>query len=297
MEHETRELLDMIELALAEEDRSVEEDIRKATRRLWSRFERQESSLLLSGEYDDRNALCALHAGAGGTESQDWASILLRMYIRWAERQGYEAEVLDMSEGDEAGFKSAYLFVKGDNAYGYLRGERGVHRLVRLSPFDSDHARHTSFALVEVLPEAEAQLDLEIPADELRIDTFRSSGPGGQHMQKSSSAVRITHLPTGIVSSCQSQRSQHQNKEVAMRILYSRILEVQRKEKEEARAKLKGERVDAAWGNQIRSYVLHPYKLVKDHRTGYESSAAEAVLDGELDEFIDSYLRSKVGEA
>ncbi len=297
MEREARELLDMIELALVEGDSSVEEDIAKATRRLWSRFERQESSLLLSGEYDDRNALCALHAGAGGTESQDWASILLRMYIRWAERQGYEAEVLDMSEGDEAGFKSAYLLVKGGHAYGYLRGERGVHRLVRLSPFDSDHARHTSFALVEVLPEAEAQLDLEIPADELKIDTFRSSGPGGQHMQKSSSAVRITHLPTGIVATCQSQRSQHQNKDVAMRILYSRVLEVQRKEKEEARAKLKGERVDAAWGNQIRSYVLHPYKLVKDHRTGYESSAAEAVLDGELDEFVDSYLRSKVGEA
>ncbi len=297
MEREVREMIDMIELALTEEDSSVQEDIADATRRLWSRFEKQETRLMLSGDYDDHNALLALHAGAGGTESQDWASILLRMYIRWAERQGYEAEVLDVSEGDEAGVKSAYLDIRGDHAYGYLRGEMGVHRLVRLSPFDADHARNTSFALVEVMPEAEAQLDLEIPADDLRVDTFRSSGPGGQHMQKSSSAVRITHIPTGIVAACQSQRSQHQNKEVAMRILYSRVLEVQRKEAEQARAKLKGERIEAGWGNQIRSYVLHPYKLVKDHRTGYESSAAEAVLDGTLDEFIDSYLRSKVGEA
>lgn len=297
MEREVRELLDMTELALAEDDDSVQEDIAEATRRLLSRFEKQETRLLLSGEYDDRNALCALHAGAGGTESQDWASMLLRMYIRWAETQGYEAEVLDVSEGDEAGIKSAYFDIKGDHAYGYLRGERGVHRLVRLSPFDADHARHTSFALVEVMPEAEAQGDLEVSPDELKVETFRSSGPGGQHMQKSSSAVRITHQPTGVVATCQSQRSQYQNKEVAMRILYARLLEIKRKENEEARAKLKGERVDAGWGNQIRSYVLHPYKLVKDHRTGYESPAAEAVLDGALDEFIDAYLRSQVGEA
>ncbi len=297
MEREVRELLDMTELALAEDDDSVQEDIAEATRRLLSRFEKQETRLLLSGEYDDRNALCALHAGAGGTESQDWASMLLRMYIRWAETQGYEAEVLDVSEGDEAGIKSAYFDIKGDHAYGYLRGERGVHRLVRLSPFDADHARHTSFALVEVMPEAEAQGDLEVSPDELKVETFRSSGPGGQHMQKSSSAVRITHQPTGVVATCQSQRSQYQNKEVAMRILYARLLEIKRKENEEARAKLKGERVDAGWGNQIRSYVLHPYKLVKDHRTGYESPAAEAVLDGALDEFIDAYLLSQVGEA
>lgn len=297
MEREARELLDMVDLASSEDDTSVHDDIADATRKLWARFEKQETRLMLSGDYDDHNALLALHAGAGGTESQDWASMLMRMYIRWAERQGFEAEVLDVSDGDEAGIKSAYLNVTGDHAYGYLRGEMGVHRLVRLSPFDADHARHTSFALVEVMPEAEAQLDLEIPADDLRIDTYRSSGPGGQHMQKSSSAVRVTHIPTGIVAACQSQRSQHQNKEVAMRILYSRVLEVQRKEAEAERAKLKGERVDAGWGNQIRSYVLHPYKLVKDHRTGHESSAAESVLDGALDEFIDSYLRSKVGEA
>jgi len=296
MEAGAQDLLGMVQLALADDDDSVQADIAQETAALWSRFEKQETSLLLAGEYDDRNALCALHAGAGGTESQDWASMLLRMYLRWAERQGYEAEVLEVSEGDEAGIKSAFLSIKGDHAYGYLRGERGVHRLVRLSPFDADHARHTSFALVEVLPEAEALLDLEIPATDLKVDTFRSSGPGGQNMQKVSSAVRITHLPTGIVATCQCQRSQHQNKEVALKILYARVLEVQRQERAEARSKLKGERVDAGWGNQIRSYVLHPYKMVKDHRTGFETSAAEAVLDGALDEFIAAFLRSKVGE-
>ncbi len=296
MEAEAKDLASMVQLALSDDDDSVVADLTTETAALWSRFEKQETTLLLSGEYDDRNALCALHAGAGGTESQDWASMLLRMYIRWAERQGYEAEVLDVSEGDEAGIKSAVLSIKGDHAYGYLRGERGVHRLVRLSPFDADHARHTSFALVEVLPEAEPQLDLEIPAEELKIDTFRSSGPGGQNMQKVSSAVRITHLPTGIVASSQSQRSQHQNKEVALKILYSRVLEVQQKDRDAARAKLKGERVDNAWGNQIRSYVLHPYKMVKDHRTGCETSAAEAVLDGALDDFVAAFLRSRVGE-
>jgi peptide chain release factor 2 len=297
MEAEARDLLGMVEMAVAEGDDSLQSDLARDTTALWGQFEKHEAGLLLSGEYDDHDALLALHAGAGGTESQDWANMLLRMYVRWAERQGYQAEILDISEGDEAGIKSAFLSMKGDHAYGYLRGERGVHRLVRLSPFDADHARHTSFALVEVLPEAEAELDLEIPADDLRVDTFRSSGPGGQHMQKSSSAVRITHLPTGIVSTCQSQRSQHQNKEVALKILYARVLELQRKEKDEARAKLKGERIDAGWGNQIRSYVLHPYKMVKDHRTGCETSAAEAVLDGALDEFISAFLRSKVGDA
>jgi len=296
MESEAQDLLGMVNLALADEDESVKADVSSEATALWSRFEKQETSLLLSGEYDDRNALVALHAGAGGTESQDWASMLVRMYVRWAERQGYEAEVLDVSEGDEAGIKSAFLIVRGDHPYGYLRGERGVHRLVRLSPFDADHARHTSFALVEVLPEAEVLVDLEIPSADLKVDTYRSSGPGGQNMQKVSSAVRITHLPTGIVSTCESQRSQHQNKEVALQILYARVLEVQRKEREAARAKLKGERVDAGWGNQIRSYVLHPYKMVKDHRTGFETPAAEAVLDGALDEFVAAYLRSKVGE-
>jgi peptide chain release factor 2 len=240
--------------------------------------------------------MLALHAGAGGTESQDWANMLLRMYLRWAERHDYKAEVLDVSPGEEAGIKSAIVEIKGDYVYGYLKGEHGVHRLVRLSPFDADHARHTSFVLVEVLPEAEETVDVKIAPEDLRIDTFRSSGPGGQHMQKTSSAVRITHLPTGLIATCQGQRSQHQNKEAALRVLYSRLLELDRERKEEERAKLKGGRIEAGWGNQIRSYVLHPYKMVKDHRTDYEVHDAEAVLDGELDGFITDYLRSKVGK-
>jgi peptide chain release factor 2 len=296
-EKETGELLGMVELAIAEGDDSIEDDVAGEARRLWSDFEQMETRLLLSGELDDHNALCALHAGAGGTESQDWASMLLRMYVRWAERQHYDAELLEVSEGEEAGIKSAYLSVRGDHAYGYLKGEHGVHRLVRLSPFDADHARHTSFALVEVLPEADEQLDIDVPPEELKVETFKSSGPGGQHMQKTSSAVRITHLPSGITASCQSQRSQHQNKEAALKIIYARLLEEQRLQNERDRTRLKGERVDAAWGNQIRSYVLHPYKLVKDHRTGFESPGAEAVLDGALDGFIADYLRSKVGES
>lgn len=297
MEKETNDLREVVELALDEEDKSVETDVAREVRNLWRRFEKEETILLLSGEYDDHDALLNVHAGAGGTESQDWAAMLLRMYITWAERNGYEAEVLDSSEGDEAGIKSAYISIRGDHAYGYLKGERGVHRLVRLSPFDADHARHTSFALVEVLPEAEEQLDFTIPTEDLRVDTFRSSGPGGQHMQKTSSAVRITHIPTGLVATCQSQRSQHQNRDVALKILYARLLEMELEKKQKEQDRLKGERVDAGWGNQIRSYVLHPYKMVKDHRTGHETSAAEAVLDGSLDEFITAYLRSLVGES
>jgi len=290
------DLREMIVLAIEEKDHSLEEEIQQELKKLNSRFERLESQQLFTGDYDSRNAMVALHAGAGGTESQDWANMLLRMYLRWAERHNYKAEVLDVSPGEEAGIKSAVLEIKGDYVYGYLKGEHGVHRLVRLSPFDADHARHTSFALVEVLPEAEGTVDVKIASEDLRIDTFRSSGPGGQHMQKTSSAVRITHLPTGLVATCQGQRSQHQNKEAALRILYSRLLELDRENKEAERAKLKGERIEAGWGNQIRSYVLHPYKMVKDHRTDYEVHNAEAVLDGELDGFITNYLRSQVGK-
>jgi peptide chain release factor 2 len=296
LEKKTADLREMIVLAIGEGDYSLKEEIQLELKKLSSRFEQLESQQLFTGDYDNRNAMLALHAGAGGTESQDWANMLLRMYLRWAERHDYKAEVLDVSPGEEAGIKSAILEIKGDYVYGYLKGEHGVHRLVRLSPFDADHARHTSFVLAEVLPEAEGTVDIKIAPEDLRIDTFRSSGPGGQHMQKTSSAVRITHLPTGLIATCQGQRSQHQNKEAALRVLYSRLLELERGKKEDERAKLKGGRIEAGWGNQIRSYVLHPYKMVKDHRTGYEVHDAEAVLDGELDGFITDYLRSKVGK-
>jgi len=296
LEKKAADLQEMIVLAIGEEDYSLKEEIQLELKKLSSRFEQLESQQLFTGDYDSRNAMLALHAGAGGTESQDWANMLLRMYLRWAERHDYKAEVLDVSPGEEAGIKSAILEIKGDYVYGYLKGEHGVHRLVRLSPFDADHARHTSFVLVEVLPEAEEMVDVRIAPEDLRIDTFRPSGPGGQHMQKTSSAVRITHLPTGLIATCQGQRSQHQNKEAALKVLYSRLLEFDREKKEEERAKLKGGRIEAGWGNQIRSYVLHPYKMVKDHRTDYEVHDAEAVLDGELDGFITEYLRSKVGK-
>ncbi len=296
LEKKSTDLQEMIVLAIEEEDYSLKEEIQLELKKLNSQFEQLESQQLFTGDYDSRNAMLALHAGAGGTESQDWANMLLRMYLRWAERHDYKAEVLDVSPGEEAGIKSAIVEIKGDYVYGYLKGEHGVHRLVRLSPFDADHARHTSFVLAEVLPEAEETVDVKINPEDLRMDTFRSSGPGGQHMQKTSSAVRITHLPTGLAAACQGQRSQHQNKEAALKILYSRLLELDRKKQEEKRAKLKGGRIEAGWGNQIRSYVLHPYKMVKDHRTDYEVHDAEAVLDGELDGFITDYLRSKVGK-
>jgi peptide chain release factor 2 len=281
---------------MALDDSSLESEIESEVNRLASLLDEMELERAFSGEYDDRNAILSIHAGAGGTESQDWAQMLMRMYLRWAERRGYKAEVLDVSPGEEAGIKSAVIDVSGDYATGYLKSEHGVHRLVRLSPFDADHARHTSFALVEVMPEAEADVDVRIAPEDLKVDTFRSSGPGGQHMQKTSSAVRLTHLPTGLTVSCQSERSQHQNKEIAMKILLSRLLEVELKKRAEERAKIKGGRIEAGWGNQIRSYVLHPYKMVKDHRTDYQSADAEAVLDGELDGFISAYLRSKMGE-
>ena len=220
----------------------------------------------------------------------------MRMYLRWAERRGYKAEVLDVSPGEEAGIKSAIITINGDYACGYLKSEHGVHRLVRLSPFDADHARHTSFAMVEVMPEAEADVDVSIGPDDLKVETFRSSGPGGQHMQKTSSAVRLTHLPTGLVVASQSERSQFQNKEIAMKILQARMLELKLADQAEERARLKGERLAAGWGNQIRSYVLHPYKMVKDHRTNYQTGNPDAVLDGELDDFITEYLRSIMGK-
>ncbi len=283
-------------LPLAEEDVSFREELGKEVDTLVVQLDDLELEMAFSGEYDARSALLTLHAGAGGTESQDWAEMLLRMYLRWAERRGWKAEVLDTSPGEEAGIKSATILISGEYAYGYLKSEHGVHRLVRLSPFDSDHARHTSFALVELMPEAEIGVDVKLGPDDLKIDFFRSSGPGGQHMQKTSTAVRITHLPSGLVVTCQSERSQHQNKEIALKILQSRLLELELTRREEERAKLKGKHLSAGWGNQIRSYVLHPYKLVKDHRTDYETGNAEAVLEGELDGFITAYLRSQIGK-
>jgi len=291
-----KKVADIAELIpLIQEDASLGAEIQSEIGRVASRLDELELEMAFTGEYDARNAILALHAGAGGTESQDWAEMLLRMYLRWAERHGYKAEVLDISPGEEAGIKSAVIGVSGDYACGYLKSEHGVHRLVRLSPFDADHARHTSFVLVEVMPEAEADVDVKIEPDDLRVDVFRSSGPGGQHMQKTSSAVRLTHLSTGLVVTCQSERSQHQNKEIALRILHSRLLELELAKRAEERARLKGKRIAAGWGNQIRSYVLHPYKMVKDHRTDYQTSDTEAVLDGELDGFITAYLRSKMG--
>ena len=292
-----KKVADMAELvSLAEEDSSLRLEIESEIDKLLSHLDELELEMAFSGEYDARSAILTIHAGAGGTESQDWAQMLLRMYLRWAERRGYKAEVLDTSPGEEAGVKSAIISVTGDYACGYLKSEHGVHRLVRLSPFDADHARHTSFALVEVMPEAEADVDVKIEAEDLRVDVFRSSGPGGQHMQKTSSAVRLTHLPTGLVVTCQSERSQHQNKETALRILQSRLLELELAKRDEERARLKGKRIAAGWGNQIRSYVLHPYKMVKDHRTNYQTSDTDAVLDGELDGFITAYLRSSLSK-
>jgi len=285
----------LIELALEEGDASLQDGIQTEADGLEKELEKRELELAFSGEYDSRNAILSIHAGAGGTESMDWADMLMRMYLRWAERRGYETELLDITKGEEGGVKSATISFTGDYAYGYLKSEHGVHRLVRLSPFDSDHARHTSFVLVEVLPEAETDTDFVINPDDLKIETFRSSGPGGQHMQKTSSAVRITHLPTGQVVTSQSERSQHQNKDIAMRILLSRLLELELEKQAEEKAKLKGKRIEAGWGNQIRSYVLHPYRMVKDHRTEYETGNTEAVLAGEIDDFITAYLRSIAG--
>ncbi len=296
LEKKVADITELVSLAVEEKDVSLEGEVRSEIERLTVRLDELDLEMAFSSEYDARNAILAIHAGAGGTESQDWAEMLLRMYLRWAERRGYKAEILDTSPGEEVGLKSAVMGISGDYACGYLRSEHGVHRLVRLSPFDADHARHTSFVLVEVMPEAEADVDVRIEPDDLKVDVFRSSGPGGQHMQKTSSAVRLTHLPTGLTVTCQSERSQHQNREIALKILQSRLLELELKKRAEERAKLKGKRIDAGWGSQIRSYVLHPYKMVKDHRTGYETGNSEAVLDGELDDFIIAYLRSRAGK-
>jgi peptide chain release factor 2 len=296
LEKRARDLADLLELAATEGDEGVAADVASDVRALAAELDERELLLALSGGYDRRDAILAIHAGAGGTDSQDWAEMLLRMYLRWADKRGYQARVLDVMPGEEAGVKSATVEVAGPNAYGYLRSERGVHRLVRLSPFDQAHARHTSFALVEVMPEAEEAAEVTIDPDDLRIDVFRASGHGGQNVQKNATAVRITHVPTGIVASCQNERSQYRNKELALKVLQARLLVRELERQAEEKDRLKGEHVSAAWGNQIRSYVLHPYKMVKDHRTGFETSDAEGVLDGELDELVRSYQKWSLGK-
>jgi len=253
-------------------------------------------ALSFSGPYDDRNAVLAVHAGAGGTESQDWAEMLQRMYLRWAEQHGFKADLIDVTPGDEAGIKSTTIEIEGPHAYGWLRSERGVHRLVRLSPFDAAHARHTSFALVEVLPEVAGEAEVEIDEGDLRLDVFRAGGHGGQNVQKNSTAVRVTHLPTGIVAICQNERSLRRNKESALRVLEARLLEREVERMEQERADLKGEHVEAGWGNQIRSYVLHPYKMVKDLRSEYEASDPLKVLEGDLGPLLKAYLQWQLGK-
>jgi len=294
---QVREANELLVLAMAEGDESLGSEVAAEADRLTQELERREFRLLLSGPHDPSSAIMAIHAGAGGTDAADWAAMLLRMYLRWAESHNFKTNVIDQMDGEEAGIKSATVTMDGEYAYGYLRSERGVHRLVRLSPFDAAHRRHTSFALVEVWPQVGEDSEITIRPADLQIETFRSSSAGGQHMQKNETAVRITHLPTGIVVSCQNERSQTQNRENALKVLRARLAELEERKRREQLAELKGEHVKAEWGSQIRSYVLHPYQMVKDHRTDYETSNVTAILDGRLDEFMEAYLRSALGQS
>jgi peptide chain release factor 2 len=296
LSRDVEDLLTLHELAEAEADQAAQEEVGRELERLTARVGELEFQLALSGDYDANDALVAIHASEGGTESQDWAEMLLRMYLRWAEKRGFKAEVLDLTPGEEAGIKSATVQITGDYAYGYLKSERGGHRLVRISPFDSAKRRHTSFALVEVMPVVEQDVDVEIRPEDVEMDVYRSSGAGGQHVNKTSSAVRLTHKPTGIIVTCQNERSQTQNREVAMRILRSKLVERRLAEVEAEQRRLKGEHVSAGFGSSIRSYVLHPYTMVKDARTGHETSNAQAVLDAALDEFMRAWLYSQIGD-
>lgn len=290
------EALELIEMSAAEEDDSMLGELTVEVAALTALLEKLEFQLVLSGKHDKDAALLSIHAGAGGTESQDWAEMLMRMYLRWSEASKYQVRLVDQTEGEEAGLKSVTLLIEGDYAYGYLKSERGVHRLVRISPFDASSRRHTSFALVEVVPDSATDIEIEINPDDLEIDVYKSGGAGGQHVQKNSTAIRIRHLPTGLVVTCQNERSQLQNRETALRILRGRLYDMELKKQEEEQARLKGQHIEAGWGNQIRSYVLHPYKMVKDHRTNHEVGNAEAVLDGRLDDFIEAYLRYTIGD-
>ncbi len=293
---QVRDASELLDLARAEGDETVGAEVAAEVERLAKDLEHREFELLLAGPHDRDGAILAVHAGAGGTDASDWAQMLLRMYLRWAEGHGFKTDIIDQMDGEEAGIKNATVTVDGEYAYGYLRAERGVHRLVRISPFDAAHRRHTSFALVEVWPQIGEDSEVVIRPTDLEIETFRSSSAGGQHMQKNETAVRIKHLPTGIVVSCQNERSQTQNRENAMKVLRARLAELEEQKRREQIAELKGEHVKAEWGSQIRSYVLHPYQMVKDHRTEHETGNTAAVLDGRLDEFMQAYLRSTVGQ-
>lgn len=283
----------MIELSDEEGDESLADDCISSVEDIEKRIEAMTLSTLLSGEFDDNNAILTFHAGAGGTEAQDWAEMLFRMYNRWGERHGYKVSTLDYLEGDVAGIKSATILIEGENAYGYLHGEMGIHRLVRISPFDSSGRRHTSFASLEVMPEINDDIEVEIREEDIKMDVYRASGAGGQKVNKTSSAVRLTHIPTGIVVSCQIERSQHQNREVAMRMLKSKLVEIKERENLERIEDIKGDQKEIAWGSQIRSYVFMPYTMVKDHRTNFEMGNITAVMDGDLDGFINAYLKMK----
>ena len=289
---EYHDAMTMVELANEEGDESLLADCTADVDKVQSHMEAQRLATLLSGEYDAKNAILTFHAGAGGTEAQDWAEMLYRMYTHWAERHGFKYKILDYLDGDEAGLKSASIEIEGLNAFGYLKGESGVHRLVRVSPFDSSGRRHTSFAALEVIPEIDDDVEVEIRPEDLKVDTYRSSGAGGQHVNKTESAVRITHIPTGIVVACQNERSQHQNREVAMRMLRSKLMEIKEREHYDKIEDIKGGQAQIAWGSQIRSYVFMPYTLVKDHRTGFEMGNIGAVMDGDLDGFINAYLKA-----
>ena len=293
IENDLNNIIEMNILVEQEKEESLEEELKKSTKQIEKEIEKLEIDTLLSGKYDSNNAILTIHPGAGGTESCDWAQMLYRMYTRWAMDNGYNVKELDYLDGEEAGLKSVTFLVEGSYAYGYLKGEMGVHRLVRISPFDSGGRRHTSFASLEVLPEITEDIEIDINPDDLRVDTYRASGAGGQHVNKTSSAVRITHIPTNIVVSCQSERSQIQNRETAMKMLKSKLLDLKEKEHKDKIEDLKGNQMEIAWGSQIRSYVFCPYTMVKDHRTNYEVGNIQAVMDGDLNDFMNSYLKSK----
>lgn len=293
LESQESDLTGLLEMAVSEGEEELLQEILDGVSGLTQEVNDLELSTMLNGEYDRFNTYLTIHPGAGGTESQDWAEMLLRMYVRWAERKGYKVEFLDYQPGDEAGVKSVTLQISGENAYGYLRSEKGVHRLVRISPFDASGRRHTSFTSVDIVPEIDDSIEVEIRPEDLKVDTYRSSGAGGQHVNKTESAIRITHIPTGIVVACQNERSQFQNRDRAMQMLRAKLFEKYRQDQEAKLAQLKGEYTEIAWGNQIRSYVFCPYTMVKDHRTEAETGNVQAVMDGELDQFIEAYLKSE----